>query len=119
MSRVIEAVERISTYYMDLLKKSYRYEADASYAFERTRDDVIDLLLPYALADNYWWEKEDLAMAYYQIQTKILVVKTNTFKKYYKKLMGKKFDQGDFLNPEKRQKIVEESKIQYAKKVGK
>lgn len=118
MSDVVEAINRINGYYENLLRECYKDEEDAIATYEQTRDAVVEQLLPYALTNNYWWEKENIAMAYYQIHNQILVVKAKTFQKYYRKLMGKKYDYAAFADPKKRQEIIKEAEAKYIEKAG-
>ena len=88
MEKAQTATFRIDSYYRNLLLECYKDEEDAMMTYERTKDEGIEQLLPYALVNNYWWEQESIAMAYFQIHNQILVVKAKTFQKYYQKLMG-------------------------------
>lgn len=118
MSNVNDAIIRITDYYFNLLKISYRDEEDAMMRYAETRDAVIEQLLPYALEKNYWWEKEDINMAFYQIQNQILVVRAKAFQKYYQKLTGQKYDYSVFSNPEKRAEIIKEARKKMSAKAG-
>ena len=118
MSDVGTTVKRIDAYYENLLKECYKDEEDAMATYAQTRDAVIEQLLPYALTNNYWWEQENIAMAYYQIHNQILVVKAKTFQKYYRKLMGKRYDYATFADPKKRQEIINEAEKKYIEKAG-
>ena len=119
MEKAQTAVFKIDSYYRKLLLECYKDEEDAMMTYERTKDEVIAQLLPYALVDNYWWEQESIAMAYFQIHNQILVVKAKTFQKYYHKLMGKKYDYAEFADAKKRAEILKEAQAKYVQKASK
>jgi hypothetical protein len=112
-----ELNERILNHYMKVLSESYADKKEAYSVYYDTYHDVIKELVPYALENNFWWEKNDVKMAYYQMQISTLVVNPKVFKKYYHKLMGSRFDQIAFADPEKRKEILKEADLRYNKKM--
>lgn len=117
-TRLEEAKERIIIYYRELIDESYPDDDEAKEVYKNTLDEVIQQLLPYAMNDNYWWEKNDIDMAYYQIHNKILVVRTKDFEKRYKELMGKKYNYAEFSDPRSRAAILKLAEAKYDKKKG-
>ena len=116
-TKLEEAKERIIIYYRELIDESYP-DDEAKEVYKNTLDEVMEQLLPYAMDGNYWWEKNDVAMAYYQIHNKILVVRTQDFEKRYKELMGKKFDYMEFADPRNRAAIIKLAETKFNKKKG-
>ncbi len=82
---------RIREYYKGIVYEKYS-EEERDVVYNRTIEDVLVTLIPYAKNDNYWWEEKSEKMAYYQLHTNLFVVRHQDFKKYYHKLMGEKFD---------------------------
>lgn len=111
-----EAKDRICEYYKNLLKEEYDNVNEASKAYGETISEVLHHLMPYALENNFWWEEKSAKMAFYQLKTNVLVVKFEDFKKYYKKLTGKKLDLGDLQDYECLKKISKLAAKKFEKK---
>ena len=117
-TKLEEAKERITSYYRELIDEIYPDQDEAIEVYKDTLDEVMEQLLPYAMYGNYWWEKNDIAMAYYQIHHKVLVVRGKDFEKRYKELMGKKFDYMEFADPRNRAAIIKLAETKFNKKKG-
>lgn len=111
-----EVCERISEYYRELVFSMFS-EEEGLLKYKQNVGDVIDMLLPYAESDNYWWEERSKKMAYYQMKHKLLVVDKEDFSYWYKELMGKDFNIEEFKDDKKRAKLIEESKYRYKNRV--
>lgn len=112
-----EAKERIESYFKEFIDSMGVSEKITRYK-EETLPYIVDLLMPYAIENNYWWEEKSIKMAYYQMRHSDIVVDYKDFIHYYEKLMGKKYDPIDFSTPERRKEIYEESNKKYRAKVN-
>lgn len=104
--------ERIRKHYEKLVLENYEPN-EAFSAYNDTVDEVVNKLMPYALSNNFWWEEKSTKMAYYQLQTTIMVVDYYEFMKYYKKLVGHKLEIGKLYDKESRKKVIEEATQKY------
>ena len=109
-----EAKERIESYFKEYIRDLDIKDSLIGYT-EETIPYIIDLLMPFALENNYWWEEKSVKMAYYQMRLSDFVVDYNDFIKYYEKLMGKKYDPIDFSSSRKRREMYEEANEKYKK----
>lgn len=109
-----EAKERIEVYFKEYMSDISNNVQLNDY-IDETLPSIVELLMPYALENNYWWEEKSVKMAYYQMRLNDFVVDYNDFTHYYEKLMGKKYDPIDFSTSKKRQEMYEESNKKYNK----
>lgn len=104
--------KRIREHYEKLVLENYEPK-EAFSAYNDTVDEVVNKLMPYALNNNFWWEEKSTKMAYYQLQTNIMVVDYYEFMKYYKKLVGHKFEIDKLFDKDSRKKVIEEATQKY------
>lgn len=109
-----EAKERIESYFREFVNDIGASVKLNEYT-EETLPHIVELLMPYALENNYWWEEKSVKMAYYQMRLNDFVVDYNDFTRYYEKLMGKKYDPIDFSTSVKRKEMFEEATVKYNK----
>ena len=109
-----EAKERIEVYFKEYMS-DISNDGQLNDYVKETLPSIVELLMPYALENNYWWEEKSVKMAYYQMRLNDFVVDYNDFTRYYEKLMGKKYDPIDFSTSVKRKEMFEEATVKYNK----
>lgn len=104
--------ERIVEYYKEVLEDTIE-EKERDSHFLKTVDFVVRTLKPYALDNNYWWEENNIKMAYYQMRTNLLVTRPDDFLKNYEKLMGRKYNSLEFMDDDNRLLVFQEADAKY------
>ena len=112
-----EAKERIESYFKEFIDNMGVNEKFSRYK-EDTMPYIVDLLIPYAMENNYWWEEKSIKMAYYQMRHSDFVVDYKDFVFYYEKLMDKKYNPIDFSTAERRKAIYAEANKKYNAKIN-